>query len=112
MPSYYMSEDLARFGDISKTNPQLFDLFLRWYSATMEPGAPYLLFGRMTHADVAAFVAEPVMDAVPVDLSQVDVDCQVPVPPAEAVQLPCLFTTPWERVVTEDAVPEPPRLVV
>jgi hypothetical protein len=26
MPSYYMSEDLARFGDISKTNPKLFDL--------------------------------------------------------------------------------------
>ena len=39
MPSYYLSEDLARFGDISKTNPQLFDLFLKWYSATMEPGA-------------------------------------------------------------------------
>lgn len=39
MPSYYLSEDLARFGDISKTNPQLFDLFLKWYSAAMEPGA-------------------------------------------------------------------------
>jgi alkylhydroperoxidase/carboxymuconolactone decarboxylase family protein len=39
MPSYYLSEDLARFGDIAKTNPQLFEHFLRWYSATMEPGA-------------------------------------------------------------------------
>ena len=39
MPSYYLSEDLARFGDIAKTNPQLFDLFLKWYTATMEPGA-------------------------------------------------------------------------
>src|SRR5579871_5552436 len=38
MPSYYLSEDLARFGDIAKTNPQLFELFLKWYSATMEPG--------------------------------------------------------------------------
>ena len=39
MPSYYLSEDLARFGDIAKTNPQLMELFMRWYSATMEPGA-------------------------------------------------------------------------
>lgn len=39
MPSYYLSEDLARFGEISKTNPELFDLFLKWYAATMEPGA-------------------------------------------------------------------------
>ena len=39
MPSYYMSEDLARFGEIGKTNPQLFEHFLKWYSATMEPGA-------------------------------------------------------------------------
>jgi alkylhydroperoxidase/carboxymuconolactone decarboxylase family protein len=39
MPSYYLSEDLARFGDISKTNPHLFDLFLKWYSTTMEQGA-------------------------------------------------------------------------
>ena len=39
MPSYYLSEDLARFGAIAETNPQLFDLFLKWYSATMEPGA-------------------------------------------------------------------------
>jgi hypothetical protein len=39
MPSYYLSEDLARFGEMAKTNPQLFDLFLKWYTATMEPGA-------------------------------------------------------------------------
>jgi alkylhydroperoxidase/carboxymuconolactone decarboxylase family protein len=39
MPSYYLSEDLARFGEISKTNPKLFELFLKWYSETMEPGA-------------------------------------------------------------------------
>ena len=26
MPSYYMSEDLARFGEMSKTSPHLFDL--------------------------------------------------------------------------------------
>ncbi len=39
MPSYYLSEDLARFGEMAKTNPKLFDLFLKWYSATMEKGA-------------------------------------------------------------------------
>ena len=39
MPSYYLSEDLARFGDISKTSPKLFDLFLTWYTETMAPGA-------------------------------------------------------------------------
>ena len=38
MPSYYLSEDLARFGEISKTNPQLFDLFLKWYSETRRDG--------------------------------------------------------------------------
>jgi len=27
MPSYYMSEDLARFGEMAKTNPKLFDLY-------------------------------------------------------------------------------------
>jgi len=39
MPSYYMSEDLARFGEISKTTPKHFDLFLNWYQTTMAPGA-------------------------------------------------------------------------
>ena len=39
MPSYYLSEDLARFGDIAKTNPELFEKFLAWYQATMAPGA-------------------------------------------------------------------------
>lgn len=39
VPSYYMSEDLARFGDIAKTDPARFDLFLKWYQSVMEPGA-------------------------------------------------------------------------
>ena len=38
MPSYYLSEDLARFGDIGKTDPDRFDLFMKWYAAVMEPG--------------------------------------------------------------------------
>jgi len=52
MASYYLSEDLARFGDIAKTNPKLFDLFLKWYSTTMEGGASIVqqaidTFGRI-----------------------------------------------------------------
>ena len=39
MPSCYMSEDLARFGEISKANPKGWDAFLNWYQQTMAPGA-------------------------------------------------------------------------
>ena len=39
MPGYYLSEDLSRFGDLGKTDPVRFDLFLKWYQAVMEPGA-------------------------------------------------------------------------
>src|SRR5262245_51518288 len=39
MPSYYLSEDLARFGELSRTTPELFELFRKWYAATMEKGA-------------------------------------------------------------------------
>src|SRR5581483_11714842 len=39
MSSYYLSEDLARFSELGKTNPKLFDLFMKWYGATMEKGA-------------------------------------------------------------------------
>ena len=35
MPSYYVSEDLARFGEMAKTNPRLFDLFMKWYQTSM-----------------------------------------------------------------------------
>jgi 4-carboxymuconolactone decarboxylase len=38
MSSYYVSEDLARFGEIGKTDQGLFDKYLKWYSAAMEPG--------------------------------------------------------------------------
>ena len=37
MSSYYLSEDLARFGDMAKTSPKLFELFMKWYGTTMEP---------------------------------------------------------------------------
>ncbi len=39
MSSYYLSEDLARFGDMAGASPKLFDLFMKWYGATMEKGA-------------------------------------------------------------------------
>ena len=38
MPSYYESEDLARFSELSKTNPKSFQKFMDWYAHTLEPG--------------------------------------------------------------------------
>lgn len=59
MPSYYMSEDLARFGDISKTNPKLFDLFLNWYSSAMEGGALDVKTKKLIALAVAFAIQEP-----------------------------------------------------
>jgi alkylhydroperoxidase/carboxymuconolactone decarboxylase family protein len=59
MPSYYMSEDLARFGEISRTNPQLFDLFLKWYSTTMEKGALDEKTKKLIALAVAFAIQEP-----------------------------------------------------
>jgi alkylhydroperoxidase/carboxymuconolactone decarboxylase family protein len=59
MPSYYLSEDLARFGEISKTNPKLFDLFLQWYSTTMEPGALDARTKKLIALAVAFAIQEP-----------------------------------------------------
>lgn len=59
MPSYYMSEDLARFGEIQKTSPKLFDLFLKWYSTTMEPGALDAKTKKLIALAVAFAIQEP-----------------------------------------------------
>jgi alkylhydroperoxidase/carboxymuconolactone decarboxylase family protein len=59
MPSYYLSEDLARFGDIAKTNPKLFDLFLNWYSTTMAPGALDEKTKKLIALAVAFAIQEP-----------------------------------------------------
>ena len=59
MPSYYLSEDLARFGEIAKTNPKLFDLFMKWYSATMEPGALDEQTKKLIALAVAYAIQEP-----------------------------------------------------
>ncbi|HEY7574694.1 MAG TPA: carboxymuconolactone decarboxylase family protein [Thermoanaerobaculia bacterium] len=59
MPSYYMSEDLARFGEMAKTNPKLFDLFLKWYTATMEQGALDARTKKLIALAVAFAIQEP-----------------------------------------------------
>ena len=59
MPSYYVSEDLARFGEMAKTNPKLFDLFMQWYSTTMEPGALDQKTKKLIALAVAYAIQEP-----------------------------------------------------
>jgi alkylhydroperoxidase/carboxymuconolactone decarboxylase family protein len=38
MPDYYKEEDLERFGEIGKYNPELFKKFMDWYNSALEPG--------------------------------------------------------------------------
>jgi len=38
MTEYYKDEDLDRFGEIGKHNPELFKKFMAWYAASLEPG--------------------------------------------------------------------------
>jgi alkylhydroperoxidase/carboxymuconolactone decarboxylase family protein len=59
MAGYYLSEDLARFGEIGKTNPQLFDHFMKWYSATMEKGALDEKTKKLIALAVAFAIQEP-----------------------------------------------------
>jgi alkylhydroperoxidase/carboxymuconolactone decarboxylase family protein len=59
MASYYVSEDLARFGEIARANPQLFEHFLKWYSATMEPGALDAKTKKLIALAVAYSIQEP-----------------------------------------------------
>ncbi len=59
MPSYYLSEDLARFAEMSKTSPQLFDHFMRWYAAAMEPGALDGKTKKLIALAVAFAIQEP-----------------------------------------------------
>ena len=59
MPSYYLSEDLARFGEIAKVNPTNFDLFLKWYTDTMEPGVLDGKTKKLIALAVAYAIQEP-----------------------------------------------------
>ena len=78
----------------------------------IEPGAVRTAVACQELVAPFGRVAEPVMVAVWLALFQVAWDFQVPVPPAAFVQEPWRLTVPWERVVVEEAVPEPPVLVV
>ena len=59
MPSYYLSEDLSRFAEMAKTNPKLFDLFMKWYGATMEKGALDEKSKKLIALAVAFAIQEP-----------------------------------------------------
>lgn len=38
MSEYYKDEDLDRFSEIGKYNPDLFRKFMAWYNSALEPG--------------------------------------------------------------------------
>lgn len=38
MTDYYREEDLDRFGEIGKHNPELFRKFMSWYKSALDPG--------------------------------------------------------------------------
>src|SRR6266478_1466644 len=59
MPSYYLSEDLARFADMAKTSPKLFDLFMKWYGTTMEAGALDARTKKLIALAVSFAIQEP-----------------------------------------------------
>jgi alkylhydroperoxidase/carboxymuconolactone decarboxylase family protein len=56
MPSYYLSEDLPRFGEVGKSSPKLFKMWSDWYAATMDNGA----LDKKTKALIALAVAHTV----------------------------------------------------
>ena len=39
MSHYYESDDLARFGDVGNSRPELFEKFMAWYGEVFEEGA-------------------------------------------------------------------------
>jgi alkylhydroperoxidase/carboxymuconolactone decarboxylase family protein len=59
MPSYYLSEDLARFPEISKTNPKLWEHFFSWYKNVFEPGALDAKTKKLIALAVAFTIPEP-----------------------------------------------------
>ena len=59
MSSYYNSEDLARFGEMSKTNAESYDRFMKWYSGSMEGGALDAKTKKLIALAVAFAVQEP-----------------------------------------------------
>jgi 4-carboxymuconolactone decarboxylase len=59
MSSYYLSEDLARFGEIGKTTPKHFESFMKWYGGAMEAGALDARTKKLIALAVAFAIQEP-----------------------------------------------------
>ena len=59
MPSYYLSEDLARFGEISKNAPVQWEAFMGWYEKVMAPGALDDKTKKLLALAVAYAIQEP-----------------------------------------------------
>src|SRR6266513_1863205 len=59
MASYYLSEDLARFAEMARTSPKLFDLFMKWYGTAMEKGALDEKTKKLIALAVAFAIQEP-----------------------------------------------------
>ncbi len=59
MPSYYVSEDLARFAEMSKANEKGFADFMRYYSGAMEAGLVDAKTKQLIGLAVAFAIQEP-----------------------------------------------------
>jgi alkylhydroperoxidase/carboxymuconolactone decarboxylase family protein len=59
MPSYYVSEDLARFSEMAKTNEKAFSSFMKWYSGAMEGGMVDAKTKKLIALAVAFAIQEP-----------------------------------------------------
>jgi alkylhydroperoxidase/carboxymuconolactone decarboxylase family protein len=53
MPSYYLSEDLPRFGEVGNPSPKLYKMWLDWYNESHKDGA----LDKKTKALIALAVA-------------------------------------------------------
>jgi 4-carboxymuconolactone decarboxylase len=59
MAGYYLSEDLARFGEIAKGAPAQWETFFKWYTTTMEAGAVDAKTKKLAALAVAYAIQEP-----------------------------------------------------
>lgn len=56
MADYFNSEDLARFNEVGKGSPELFNMFMKWYGECMKDGA----LDAKTKAIIALAVAHTI----------------------------------------------------
>ena len=59
MSSYYTSEDLARFGEMAKTNEKSYADFMKWYGGVMEGGLIDAKTKKLIALAVAFTMPEP-----------------------------------------------------